>query len=268
METAPLVAALTSTLAIGLAAVLAKLVRQERQRSDARVSMLTSLAAEPTPSMPATPVTPIAPAAPMARPPVRLEPRQRTPQAARAAIPVAADIEIFRDAPADDAAAPPKISMPDLFEPSPARSGRALVYVFAAAVVMVALIAFSFRWAVSAPGAPASETTQAVAAAVAQPLSLVSLGHEQHTDGTLVISGIVRNPPDSAARERLFAVASLVDASGVLLASARAPLDFTTLAPGDESPFVVRVAGASGVARYRIGFRDAEGGSVGHVDRR
>lgn len=263
METAPLVAALTSTLAIGLAAVLAKLVRQERQRSDARVSMLTSLAAEPVPSMPATPVTPTAPAAPMARPPVRLEPRQRTPQAARrAAVPVAADIEIFRDAPVDAAPA-----MPDLFEPAPARSGRALVYVFAAAVVMVALIAFSFRWAVSAPGA-ASETTQAVAAAVAQPLSLVSLGHEQHADGTLVISGIVRNPPDSTARERLFAVASLLDAAGVLIASARAPLDFTTLAPGDESPFVVRVAGASGVARYRIGFRDAEGRSVGHVDRR
>lgn len=264
METAPLVAALTSTLAIGLAAVLAKLVRQERQRSDARVSMLTSLAAEPAPSMPATPMTPMA--TPMVRPPVRLEPRRRAPQAARRpAVPAAADIEIFRDAPAGEAAAP---AMPDLFEPAPARAGGALLYVFAAAVVMVALIAFSFRWAVSAPGAPTAETTQAVAAAVAQPLSLVSLGHEQHPDATLVISGIVRNPPDSIARERLFVVASLVDAAGVLIASARAPLDFTTLAPGDESPFVVRVAGASGVARYRIGFRDAEGRSVGHVDRR
>ena len=262
METAPLVAALTSTLAIGLTAVLAKLVRQERQRSDARVSMLMSLAAEPAQPVPAVPMTHPAPSM---QPPVRLERRPRTPAAAHRAAPaVAAEIEIFRDAPFRA----PAPDTPDLFAPAPARSGRALFYVFAAAAVMVALIAFSFRWAVSAPGTPTSETTQAVAGAVAQPLSLVSLGHEQHADGTLVISGVVRNPPGSTARERLFAVASLVDAAGVLIASARAPLDFTTLAPGDESPFVVRVAGASGVARYRVGFRDAEGRSVAHVDRR
>ena len=261
METAPLIAALTSTLAIGLTAVLAKLVRQERQRSDARVSMLVSLAGEPAPSIPTDPIAPAMP------PPVRLERRPRTPApvpARRAAPPVAAEIEIFREASFDA----PARAVPDLFEPAPARSGRALLYVFAGAVVMVALIAFAFRWAVSAPGAPASETTQAVAGAVPQPLSLVSLGHEQQADGTLVISGVVRNPPDSAARARLFAVASLVDSAGVLIASARAPLDFTTLAPGDESPFVVRVAGATGVARYRVGFRDAEGRSVAHVDRR
>jgi hypothetical protein len=142
------------------------------------------------------------------------------------------------------------------------------VYVFTGAVIMAALIAFGFRWALQAPAAPTSETTQAIAAPIAQPLALVSLTHEQQSDGTLLISGVVRNPPDSAARERLFAVASLIDASGALIASARAPLDFTTLAPGDESPFVVRIAGASGVARYRVGFRDAAGASIAHVDRR
>ena len=258
METAPLIAALTSMLAMGLTVVLARMVRQERQRSDARVSMLLSLAAEPAQPIPAA-TQPVMP------PPVRLEPRPRTPPASRRAAPPAADeIEIFRETPFGAPAA----AVPDLFEPAPARSDGTLLYVFAAAVVMVALIAFSFRWAVSAPGTPASETTQAVAGAVAQPLSLVSLAHEQHADGTLVISGIVRNPPDSAARERLFAVASLVDAAGVLIASARAPLDFTTLAAGDESPFVVRVSGAAGVARYRVGFRDAEGRTVAHVDRR
>lgn len=268
METAPLIAALTSMLAIGLTAVLAKLVRQERQRSDARVSMLMSLAAEPAQPIPAATMTPAT--EPLMQPPVRLEPRPRAQPSARraaalrAAQPVAAEIEIFRDA---SFGAPPA-AVPELFEPAPARSSGTLLYVFAAVVVMGALIAFSFRWAVSAPGTPTSETTQAVAAAVAQPLSLVSLGHEQHADGTLVISGVVRNPPDSTARERLFAVASLVDAAGVLIASARAPLDFTTIAPGDESPFVVRVAGAAGVARYRVGFRDAEGRSVPHVDRR
>ena len=266
METAPLIAALTSMLAMGLTIVLARLVRQERQRSDARVSMLMSLAAEPAHPIPATPVTPAT--EPLMQPPVRLEPRPRAQPAARRAAPqpvaAAAEIEIFREA----SFGAPAAAVPELFEPAAARSGGTLLYVFAAAVVMVALIAFSFRWAVSAPGTPTSETTQAVAGAVAQPLSLVSLGHEQHADGTLVISGVVRNPPDSTARERLFAVASLVDDAGVLIASARAPLDFTMLAAGDESPFVVRVAGAAGVARYRVGFRDAEGRSVPHVDRR
>jgi hypothetical protein len=103
---------------------------------------------------------------------------------------------------------------------------------------------------------------------VAEPLGLVALRHEQSADGTLVISGVVRNPPDSIRRERIFAAASLVDAAGALIASARAPLDFTTLAPGEESPFVVRIAAANGVARYRVGFRDAAGNAVAHVDRR
>jgi hypothetical protein len=94
------------------------------------------------------------------------------------------------------------------------------------------------------------------------------LRHEQSADGTLVISGIVRNPAEATARQKLFAAASLVDSSGALVATARAPLDFTILGPGEESPFVVRVSGASGVARYRIGFRDADGASVAHLDRR
>jgi len=108
----------------------------------------------------------------------------------------------------------------------------------------------------------------APAAAVAGPLSLVSLRHEQGTDGTLVISGVVKNPSDSIARERLFAAASLLDKDGALVATARAPLDFTLLAPGEESPFVVRVTGAAGVARYRVGFRDDGGAAIPHLDRR
>ena len=253
MATAPLVATVTSILALGLTAALARLVRQERQRSDARVSMLVAMANEPAGALPAA--TPS-----MLPPPVRLE---------RRPVPTAADVEIRRAAPVPIAAlAAPAITAPDLFEPAAPRSGHALVYVFAAAVIMAALIAFAFRWAVSSSGAPQAETTQAIAAPVAEPLALVSLSHEQHADGTLVISGVVRNPLGSPARERLFAAASLVDAAGVLIASGRAPLDFTKLGPGDESPFVVRVAGAAGVVRYRVGFRDADGVSVGHVDKR
>ena len=256
MDTSALVATLTSVMAIGLAIVTARLLRQERRRSDARVTMLASLAAMPA-----------------FEPPVRLEPRTRpashaqpAARAPRATVigsaPSVADVEILRDA------APMATHTPELFEPAPVRTGFPLLYVFLAAVVVAALLASAFRWALPA-SAPAGDTTAVVGAPVApQPLSLVSLGHEQHPDGTLVISGVVRNPPGGAARERLFAAASLLDGEGAVIATARAPLDFTSLAAGDESPFVVRVSGASGVARYRVGFRDAAGASVAHVDGR
>jgi hypothetical protein len=55
---------------------------------------------------------------------------------------------------------------------------------------------------------------------------------------------------------------------GAILASGRAPLDFTSLAPGDESPFLVTVPVNGRVARYRIGFRTEDGGIIGHVDKR
>ena len=143
-------------------------------------------------------------------------------------------------------------------------------FLLACLIAMAVLIAAAFRWALPAAAPePQNETTAVVGTPSApQPLALVSLSHEQHPDGTLIISGVVRNPPGAAARERLFAAASLLDAEGAIIATARAPLDFTSLAGGDESPFVVRVSGAAGVARYRVGFRDAAGTSVAHEDKR
>lgn len=231
METTVLVATFSSVVTIVLAAVTVRLLRQERRRSDARVAMLAALAAQP--AVDALIDTPMAP-------PVRLEPRTSVQGASV------------------------------LFEAAPARTGIPPAYVFGGAVVMAGAIALGFRWALPATPTPAGETSvRVVAPASPVPLSLVSLRHEQHGgDGTLVISGVVRNPAGAAARERLFAAASLVDERGELIATARAPIDFTSLAPGDESPFVVRVPGAAGVARYRVGFRDASGAAVAHVDNR
>jgi hypothetical protein len=55
--------------------------------------------------------------------------------------------------------------------------------------------------------------------------------------------------------------------AGAFINSARAPLDFTTLEPGDESPFVVTIPSAADVGRYRVSFR-TDAGVVRHVDRR
>ncbi|MEX2270825.1 MAG: hypothetical protein WD690_05110 [Vicinamibacterales bacterium] len=260
MDISALVATLTSVLAIGLTIVLLRLQRQDRQRSDARVAALVTLSAAPSAFEP---------------PPVRLQPKPRQTAAAgdisRHTRPLnAADVEIFRDtAPSYDVSISSRA--PELFAPSVPRQRNAMVYIGAAALAMAGLIALSFGWAFSSAGLPADETTATIGAppaAIAAPLALLALRHEQGADGTLVISGIVRNPAESIARQKLFAAASLVDTEGAIVATARAPLDFTLLGPGEESPFVVRVSGAGSVARYRIGFRDAEGASIAHIDRR
>ena len=252
MDTAALVATLTSALAIGLTVVLLRFVRQDRQRSEARVLALVSLAANPA----------RAPRATFDAPPVRLE---RRPAPKR--VEPAAQKPLARVAALETAAV-----APELFEPAVPRAASHLIYIGIGAAVMVTLIALGFRWSLSSGAAPATETSAAIggtaAAPTAQPLGLVALRHEQTADGSLVISGVVKNPAGSIAREKIFAAASLVGADGELIATARSPLDFTSLAPGEESPFVVRIAAVGNVARYRIGFRDASGHAVAHIDRR
>ncbi len=107
---------------------------------------------------------------------------------------------------------------------------------------------------VSAPGAPPA-------------LELMSLRHTRQ-GGTLTITGLVRNPVAGHAVQRLTAVAFLFDRNGSFVASGRAPLDFTTLAPGDESPFVIAVEAPAGVSRYRVSFRTEAGAVMPHADRR
>ena len=277
MDTPALIATLTTTFAIGLTIVLLRVLRQERQRSDARVAALVSMSAQPAATRPAAAMT-------FEHAPVRLEPKARP--AARSVAPAVrreipperpratplnrANIDIFRETAmaSDDEAT---VAAPQLFDAARPRAANNLVYIGAGALTLAALIALSFGWAFSTGSAHADETTASIATAVqppAAPLALLALRHEQSPDGTLVISGVVRNPAEAAARQKLFAAASLVDSGGALVATARAPLDFTILQPGEESPFVVRVSGATGVARYRIGFRDADGVSVAHLDKR
>jgi hypothetical protein len=82
-----------------------------------------------------------------------------------------------------------------------------------------------------------------------------------------VIRGIVRNPAAGSAVPRLTAVVFLFDRDGGFLTSERAAIGAASLAPGSESPFVVTVAGAADVGRYRISFR-ADDRIVPHVDAR
>jgi hypothetical protein len=100
-----------------------------------------------------------------------------------------------------------------------------------------------------------------------RPLELLSLRHEL-ADDVVTVTGLVRNPAENGAMERLTAIVFLFDEKGGFLASGRAPLDFTALGGGEESPFVVSIRAPSGVARYRVSFRQDQGGVLPHVDRR
>jgi hypothetical protein len=84
----------------------------------------------------------------------------------------------------------------------------------------------------------------------------------------LKITGLVQNPRQGAPLTRITATAMLFGSDGTFLASGRAPLDFSTLRPGDESGFVITVPVSAPVARYRVGFRAEDGRIIGHVDRR
>ena len=99
------------------------------------------------------------------------------------------------------------------------------------------------------------------------PLELVSLHHSQEAE-RLVISGLVQNPRSGGPIAHVVATAFLFAPDGAFLTSSRAPLDFTTLSPGDESAFVINVPVTGQVARYRVGFRTEDGRVIEHVDKR
>lgn len=110
-----------------------------------------------------------------------------------------------------------------------------------------------------APAPVAAGTDQAT-------LELVSMQHRRE-GRAFTVSGLVRNPRAGVPRSNISAVVFAFDRSGGFVASGRAALDFTSLAPGDESPFVVKIPDVAGVVRYRVSFR-TDAGIVRHLDRR
>ena len=132
------------------------------------------------------------------------------------------------------------------------------------AMIIVVYVAMSSR---STPeGAAPAATPTAASDRQAAALELVSMRHTREGT-TLTISGLVRNPRAGATTARVTAVVFAFDRDGTFVASGRAPLDFTTLEPGDESPFVVKIPNISNVGRYRVSFR-TDAGMLRHVDRR
>jgi len=223
-----IVTGLSLTMAGAMGALLLRMGREERRRSDARVTLLEQLAAKTLPSRPPAAVT--------------LDDFELRPGSSSERV---LGHEIFHE---HDAASP-----------WPRR------FVIVGALTAVMAVVF-FGWSATQTD-PATPVDQTVAQASEPSLELLSLQHAQQ-DGTLTISGLVQNPRAARALAGVDATVLLFGADGRTVASGRAPIDFTRLAPGDESPFVIRVPVSGAVARYRVGFRGEDDRVLGHIDRR
>jgi hypothetical protein len=153
---------------------------------------------------------------------------------------------------------------PDFLAParSAGSAGRGLLKLaigFAACVTVIVTVAMI------GSSSHGSRAAAAPAAVAETSLELLSMTHER-ADDTLTVTGLVRNGGPAAA-QRLIAVVFAFDRSGNFVASGRAPVEFVTLHPGDESPFRVSVPHVNDVGRYRVSFR-TDTGVVKHVDRR
>jgi hypothetical protein len=216
-------------LALSMSVVVWRLLREEQRRADARVAALVHLAQGPQ--------------------------REAEP----------ADIQLA--APASEIAyrhddGPAVATRAGLFEVADAPSpwGRRLGVVAGLALVLGGAVTAAI---VAGP----SSDAPAAAAVGPAPIELLSLRHARQGDA-MTITGLVQNPRAGAPIQRIAAVAFLFDRDGTFIASGRAPLDFTALSPGDESPFVITVPAAERGARYRVGFRAADGSVLAHVDKR
>jgi hypothetical protein len=190
----------------------------------------------------------------------RLMHQDRLRSAARvAALSHEIDIVTVPDGRADAVSVQPEFLAHD----APARKGSGLLKLAVGAAMAVVLV---IVFAMLGASRPAARGTAASAAATRSPgLELLSMRHEREGDA-LTVTGLVRNAGAGSA-DRLIAVVFTFDRSGNFLASGRAPIEFLSLAPGDESPFKVSVPNAGDVGRYRVSFR-TDAGVVRHVDRR
>jgi hypothetical protein len=244
-------------LAIGLAVVGWTLLRHDSGEMAARVEALRSLAAAPDPEIADTPRP--APERPVVVPVFAQQ----------------ATLSSGDDEPSDwDATLGQTQHLSDDHEApmfaataiAPA-SNRRLLLVAAVAVVMLA--SAGTVYAVYRPQPSASHPTAGrLVPAGTVPLELLSLTEATDTEGTFTVTGLVGNPSAGHPAQRVVAVVYLFDRDGRYFATGRAGIDLPSLAPGDESPFVVKVPNGSAAIRYRVGFREPDGAVVAHVDKR
>jgi hypothetical protein len=255
-------------MAASLSVIVWRMLRVERERSEARVAALTSMAARPANHAPRASTPAALTPAPAARA-SHLAPRTShvTPRAAHVE-PRDLDLEIRAAAESGGVSATAMFAEREVSSPW----GGRLVVMAGLGLVVASVILFSLT---AASKSTSAKNAAAAAAPAAQPgpnavvagLELLSL-RDTRQPGSLTITGLVHNPRGGAPLSRVTVTAFAFDDKGAFLASGRALIDVSALSPGDESPFVVSVPVTETVARYRIGFRGEDGRVIAHVDKR
>jgi hypothetical protein len=255
---------LSAALAAVMSVVAWRVAREERRRGEARI---LALAAEIHDDPARIPEPDNHPAIG-----IRAEPPRRAPapQPAQASVipfvpaTSAVDDLTLREPPVP--AVPLRgdlFAAPDPSAPSGVRFAAVAVGILAAATALALAVVLGAgpRTARATPGAAPAAT-----GADPLPLELVALGHDRDGD-RLTVRGVVRNPAAGAPIARLVAIVFVFNRDGAFVTSARAPVEAAALRPGGESPFVVTMAGAGDISRYRVSFRTNER-VVPHIDKR
>ena len=229
---------LSMAMAASLSLIVWRMLRDERQRSEARVIALTT--------------------------------RARASHIA----PHASDFDLPLRERAERGLRGPAASTPMFVEPERSSPwGHRFAVMVGLGLVIASVILFSLtsnaRTATRRAPAPGDVAAGQPGAnpAPSVGLELVSL-RDARKSGSLTITGLVQNPHGGSALSRVTVTAYAFDEKGSFLASGHALLEVTSLAPGDESPFVVSVPVTETVARYRIGFRTEDGRVIAHIDKR
>ncbi|HYN06223.1 MAG TPA: hypothetical protein VES67_02430 [Vicinamibacterales bacterium] len=164
-------------------------------------------------------------------------------------------------------------SAPEPLFSEPAKSGAASRRTIALAAVCAVMTVGvgTFKWfsaastnATSAPAAPATT------ASVTRPeprVELLALDHAT-TPAGLVVTGRLRNPIDGASLHDIVAVVEVLDRTGRVLTTARAPIGRAVLNAGEWSDFSVAASKAANIARYRVEFHARERERVPQIDLR
>jgi hypothetical protein len=250
---------LSMAMAAALSLVVWRLLREERRRSEARVVALSEMAQRPERSAPIE-RSRVSPAQ------VRIatgSPATSRPAATTGTAPL--DLPLNEARHTSTAAAPALLSDPV----SPSPWGHRLVIMLGLALAGAAIVFFTLAASERTTAARPIPATGTAAAPNASNggLELLSL-RDTKQPGTLTVTGLVQNAQNGVMLKNVSVTAIAFDENGAFLASGRALLDVTSLAPGDESPFVVTVPVSDAVSRYRIGFRGEDGHVISHVDRR
>jgi hypothetical protein len=267
---------LSSALAVVMSVVAWRAGREERQRAEARI---LALAAEihddsgPTPepldTAPPRPPIDIRTEAPR-RDPAPPRPAPASIMPVRPIRPVVPATKGLDDLPLRDAPVAAVPARGELFAATDAAAPSGLRF---AAVAAVGILAVGTAAALAvvlstgprtAPAKPVAAPTIGNTDAETVPLELVALGHDRDGD-RLTVRGVVRNPAAGAPVDRLVAIVFVFNREGGFVTSAHAAVE--ALRPGGESRFVVTLASAGDISRYRVSFRTDER-VVSHIDKR